>query len=173
MEQIELVNFAKLLNDFSIELQREYTNELVYKDKLSSRNLLESVEVVTIEKDNTHYQVVFRALDYWKYIEEGSVYTTKPPPFQAILNWIRMKPIIPTPNKKGYVPTEKGLAFMIREHIFKYGIKENPILENTVGSLFDEYKPLFIEAIKKDMTKTITLTIESEKINRKLKLKTQ
>ena len=53
MEQIELINFAKLLNDFSIELQREYTNELVYKDKLSSRNLLESVEVVTIEKDNT------------------------------------------------------------------------------------------------------------------------
>lgn len=171
MEQIELVNFAKVLNDFSIELQREYTNELIYKDKLSSRNLLESVEVVTIEKDNTHYQVVFRALDYWKYIEEGSVYTTYPPPFQAILNWVRMKPIIPTPNKKGYVPTEKGLAFMIREHIFKYGIKENPILENTVGYLFDEYKPLFIEAIKKDLTKTITLTIESEKINKKLKLK--
>ena len=72
MEQIELVNFAKVLNDFSIELQREYTNELVFKDKLSSRNLLESVEVVTIEKDNTHYQVVFRAIDYWKYIEELS-----------------------------------------------------------------------------------------------------
>lgn len=173
MEQIELVNFAKVLNDFSIELQREYTNELVFKDKLSSRNLLESVEVVTIEKDNTHYQVVFRALDYWKYIEEGSVYTTKKPPFQAILNWVRMKPIIPTPNKKGYVPTEKGLTYLIREHIFKYGIKPQPILENTVGSLFDEYKPLFIEAIKKDMTKTITLTIESEKINKKLKLKTQ
>ena len=172
MEQIELVNFAKVLNDFSIELQREYTNELVYKDKLSSRNLLESVEVVTIEKDNTHYQVVFRALDYWKYIEEGSVYTTKRPPFQAILNWVRMKPIVPTPNKKGYVPTEKGLAYIIREHIFKHGIKANPILENTVNSLFNEYKTLFVEAIKKDMTKTITLTIESEKINKKLKLKT-
>lgn len=171
MEQIELVNFAKVLNDFSIELQREYTNELIYKDKLSSRNLLESVEVVTIEKDNTHYQVVFRALDYWKYIEEGSVYTTKRPPFQAILNWVRMKPIIPTPNSKGYVPTEKGLTYIIREHIFKHGIKPQPILETTVGSLFEEYKPLFIEAIKKDMTKTITLTIESEKINKKLKLK--
>ena len=171
MEQIELVNFAKVLNDFSIELQREYTNELIYKDKLSSRNLLESVEVVTIEKDNTHYQVIFRALDYWKYIEEGSVYTTKKPPFQAILNWVRMKPIIPTPNNKGYVPTEKGLAYIIREHIFKHGIKPQPILETTVGALFDEYKPLFIEAIKKDMTKKITLTIESEKINKKLKLK--
>lgn len=171
MEQIELLNFAKVLNDFSIELKREYTNELIYKDKLASRNLLESVEVVTIEKDNTHYQVVFRALDYWKYIEEGSVYTTKRPPFQAILNWVRMKPIIPTPNEKGYVPTEKGLAYMIREHIFKHGINPKPILENTVNLLFDEYKPLFIEAIKKDMTKTITLTIQSEKINKKLKLK--
>lgn len=172
MEQIELVNFAKVLNDFSIELQREYTNELVFKDKLSSRNLLESVEVITIKKDNTHYQVVFRALDYWKYIEEGSVYTTKRPPFQAILNWVRMKPIIPIPNEKGYVPTEKGLAYIIREHIFKHGIKANPILEDTVNSLFNEYKELFVEAIKKDMTKTITLTIESEKINKKLKLKT-
>ena len=36
MEQIELVNFAKVLNDFSIELQREYTNGLVFKDKLAS-----------------------------------------------------------------------------------------------------------------------------------------
>lgn len=171
MEQIELVNFAKVLNDFSIELQREYSNELIYKNKISSRNLLESVEVVTIEKDNTHYQVVFRALDYWKYIEEGSVYTTKKPPFQAILNWVRMKPIIPIPNEKGYVPTEKGLAYMIREHIFKHGIKPKPILEDTVNQLFEEYKPLFVEAIKKDLTKRITLVIESENINKKLKLK--
>ena len=49
--------------------------------------------------------------DYWKFVEED----TKPhwPPLDAILSWIRVKPIIPRPDANGKIPTPATLAFLI------------------------------------------------------------
>ena len=57
---------------------------------------------------------------YWKYVEDG----TKPhfPPVEDILQWIKVKPVLPRKNN-GKLPTQKQLAYLISRKISKVGTK--------------------------------------------------
>ena len=48
-------------------------------------------------KDNS-YEVGLYLKDYWKYVENGRK-AGKFPPLSKIEEWIRVKPVIPRPNK--------------------------------------------------------------------------
>lgn len=162
MDIINFTNLKKVLKDFATDYSAHYKELLVSKKINASMALSNSVEVVDIwENDNTGFKVIFKALDYWKDIEEGRKPGTTIPklPTQAeIIKWIRVKPIVPYPNKlTGKLPTNKQLAYMIINKIDTKGIIAKPIYKNTFDNMINIYHDLIEEAIRKDIKKDIKI----------------
>ena len=140
-----------LINEYAEEVERIYKQKLKDSDLIASGKLINSVEV-KVKRGADYYSVVFNAADYWKYAEGRKA--GKMPPYNAILEWIRVKKILPRPDADGNLPTEKQLAFLIQRTIGEKGtIKrfnyEKPeILYETVESLNKDYLPLFEEALQ-------------------------
>lgn len=95
----------------------------------------------------------------WKYVEDGRLSGTFPN-VDALLAYVRFKPIIPQPyvlpSGKQIVPTENSIAFLIGRKIKEDGIAPNPILFETL----EEHRPLLLEAIQSAVTEAVR-----EKIN--------
>lgn len=89
-----------------------------YRENLLPRNAggdLITTATARVESDGEQWSVVFNLQDYWKYIEDG----TRPhwPPPGSLIPWIRVKPVIPSPDSRGRIPSEKSLDFLIRRRI--------------------------------------------------------
>lgn len=98
------------------------------------------------------YEVSIDLNDYWKYVEND----TRPhwPPRSAILNWVKIKPVIPRPDNKGRIPTQEQLAFLISRRIaglspkgLPGGTKGNHAFEKTQDALLGFYLPKIEEAL--------------------------
>lgn len=92
---------------------------------------------------------------YAKYLENG----TKPhfPPIEAILQWIRVKPVIPR-MRNGKLPTERQLAFLIGRKISEVGTEPTHILEDTLRE-FDFVNKLK-QTIYEEMDRQVGSAIE-------------
>lgn len=99
-----------VLQDLANDVEANYKEHLLYHDRRATGDLLNSIST-TIEVRDTRYIVWIEMEDYWKYVEND----TRPhwPPRDAILKWIRVKPIIPRPDKNGKIPSPQTLAFLI------------------------------------------------------------
>lgn len=113
----------------------------------ASGNLLSSL-TAKVNFDDTKYEIVIEGADYGKYLEEG----TKPhfPPIEAILQWIRIKPILPQPYN-GKLPTEKQLAFLIGRKISKVGTEGTHLFEKIIDQ--NNYVERLALAIAQELTK--------------------
>lgn len=141
---------------------RDYTNDLqIYLKKnvpIASGKLHNSIDV-QVNKFGSIYKVSCRLDEVYKYIEEGR----KPgsfPNLDAIVKWIKVKPIIPRPYK-GKLPTTNQLAFLIGRSIKKNGIKPKPFINNTVESVHNKYEQLIYSAIEKDAETFIVNKLKS------------
>ena len=114
----ELFNPQELmavLQDLAKDVKEGYQDSLERNDHRASGKLIDSVST-TIEVNGTTYLVWLDNLqDYWQYVE----WDTKPhwPPKEDILNWIKVKRIIPRPDSNGRIPTPESLAFLIQRAI--------------------------------------------------------
>ena len=107
-----------------------YRKELTNQGKVASGKLRNfTVEIVQDEK---WFNIVFNIEHYWKYVENGRS-PGKFPPIDAILSWIRIKPVVPHPIRNR-VPTTKQLAFLIARSIAQKGIQPTHALQNTLAS---------------------------------------
>ena len=107
-----------------------YRQELTNQGKVASGKLRDfTVEVV---QDDKWFNIVFNLEHYWKYVENGRK-PGKFPPASAIMEWIRVKPIVPHPMNNR-VPTTKQLAFLIARSIAQNGIKPTHALQNTLAN---------------------------------------
>lgn len=135
---------------------KEYAEaaEALYKDKLmehghtASFGLLNSIHTEVVRGDHS-VAVDLNLAEYWKYVE----YDTRPhfPPPSAILKWIQIKPIVPTPDAKGRIPTPKQLAFLIGRKIAREGTKGTHDLEEAVRTINSLYEEKIIKAIEADL----------------------
>lgn len=95
------------------------------------------------------YEVSIDLNDYWKYVEND----TRPhwPPRDAILHWVKIKPIIPRYNGKGKPPKpetlEKQVAFLISRKIARYGTTGDHAFEKTQDVMLGYYIPKIEEAL--------------------------
>ena len=135
-------------------LMNEFQN--AYASKLRDTNHYASGNLALNQKhyfvfDNRYYRIYLQLEDYWKYLEYG----TKPhfPPVEKIAEWIRIKPVLPRPNAKGKLPTQKQLAFLIARSISKKGTKPTHTLQQTINEfqLSKKVKKLFMDAVKKQL----------------------
>ena len=107
-----------------------YRQELTNQGKVASGKLRDfTVEVV---QDDKWFNIVFNLEHYWKYVENGRK-PGKFPPINAIMEWIRVKPIVPHPMNNR-VPTTKQLAFLIAISIAQNVIKPTHALQNTLAN---------------------------------------
>lgn len=144
----------------TINILQEYGQKFadVYKDKLlnhkASGNLLNSIQTKVVVND-TELILYMDLADYYYYIENGRG-PGKFPPIDKILEWIRVKPILPR-EINGKLPTEKQLAFLIGRKIAREGFEGTHDLEDTKNLLQIEFELRIQEALIEDFKKEFEL----------------
>ena len=88
--------------------------------------------------------------DYWYYVENGRK-AGKWPPIQNILDWIKIKPVLPRPNAEGKLPTPQQLAFLIARKIGEEGTQGTQDLRKATDTIWDTFEDRLYEAIDADV----------------------
>ena len=148
MENTQFPNLRAALESYSGAVAEMYQQRLISSDRVASRFLLDNV-TWQIREGDAEWQVVLRLADYWKYVENG----TRPhwPPRAAILSWIRAKRLVPKPDKRGKLPTEQQLSFLIARKISREGTKGSRDIGKTLDALNAVYRKTIVAAVMKDL----------------------
>lgn len=154
MEGNALIDFKELreaLEDYARDIAERYKEHLIDSGRPTTQNnLINSIKTQVRDVANGRvFYVEMSLLDYWKYIEWG----TKPhlPPVSKIIEWVNIKPVIPTPDEKGRIPTPEQLGWMIAKKIEKVGTEGKPDLTRSIEDLNAWYAERFSEALGRDV----------------------
>ena len=166
-ELLDLTELQKVLQEYAQEAEALYKSKLTDWEKNASKTLLNSVKGNVAVGDQV-YEVTLTLEHYWKYVEfgrqgrESSPLKAYPgayppgkaafPPMNAILQWIKVKPVVPRPDKNGRIPTQKQLAFLISRKIWNEGIEPFPAVHQTSEELNEKYRERISAALGHDMT---------------------
>lgn len=165
----EFPHLVKVLQEFAVEARNLYKQNLLVNDRKASGRLLNSVDYITEINGNT-YEIFLTLEDYWKYVEED----TRPhfPPLDKILEWIRVKPILPRPFANGKLPTPETLAFLIGRAMAGLSPNQekckNPNggttgthdLEKTMEVINDRFEKRIAEAFDEDLAYMVEAEIK-------------
>jgi len=146
----ELFNTTYLqlaLGQLAEDVKAGYVDQLAKHDRHASGNLMSTVRA-EVEVNGTRYAAVLYLQDYWKYVEEG----TEPhwPPRQAILDWIKIKPVIPRPDNRGRIPTPEQLAFLISRKISREGTEGSHDLQTAEDAVVPMWEERLLDALQRD-----------------------
>lgn len=144
---IEFKNLQEALAQYAQAIADKYKTNLESSGRRATGQLITSVNTVVVVNEN-EFAIELNLQDYWKYVEEGRGAGKFPPP-DKILEWIRVKPILPTPLANGKLPTEQQLAFLIGRKIANEGFEGSNDLENTMEEV--DYEEQIQEALDKDV----------------------
>lgn len=146
-----LQNFLTTLDEYAREAKELYKRKLTDKGINASYTLLNSVET-TVKRNDDTFTVTINLEDYWYYVENGRK-AGRFPPIDKILEWIRIKPVIPYTDSRGRLPTEEQLAFLIARKIANEGTEGRKVLFETVDELNRHYLPLLQKALDDDFAR--------------------
>ncbi|MCD8166997.1 MAG: hypothetical protein LUE93_13330 [Bacteroides sp.] len=144
----EIPGLDTLLSTYAENIIRSYQDKT--KDIRASGALCNSVTYkVDVQGDN--FEVTISLEDYWEYIEYGRAPGKKFPPQDQILEWIRIKRIIPTPytlpNGKQQIPTENQLAYLISRKIARDGTDPRPYLQESIDENYENFSRQLIDLL--------------------------
>ena len=116
---------------------------------MSPDTLINHVDVVVENDHGGGLAVSLLLAEYWKYVEWG----TRPhlPPKGALLEWIRLKPVLPHPDDRGRIPTPEQLDDLIRWKIAQEGTTGTEDLEAAMVAANERYLPRIEDAIVEDI----------------------
>lgn len=145
---ITFEHLQKVLQEYGNTVRNSYQDSLIRNNRMASGELLNSVEF-KVTKDGNTFMVSLQLADYWTYVEND----TEPhfPPVSKILEWVKIKPVIPQPDKKGRLPSPKSLAFLIARKISKKGTKGSHDLRDTLKTVNRTYAAKIRAAVLKDV----------------------
>ena len=157
MEANALVSFPNLervLEEFAERARDQYKGLLVQRKKIASGDLYNSVECL-VDQNGSTYEVKLELEHYWKFIEEGIAPAGKYKNagwkiYPFILDWIKVKPVIPRPMANGKLPSEKSLAYLITRSIKEHGIKPVPIQREATQDALKIFESKIRDAIAED-----------------------
>lgn len=144
---IQFKNLEKALADYGKAIADQYKTNLEQSGRRASGELISSINSKVTVNGNT-FEITLDLKDYYKYVEEGRG-AGGFPPVNKILDWIRMKPILPYPDSNGKLPTENQLAFLIGRKIANEGFEGSHDLEHTMEEV--DYETIIEEALDKDV----------------------
>lgn len=149
-----MIMFKRLqeaLAQYAQAIADQYKTNLENSGRRASGELISSVNT-KVSVDGNEFVIELQLEDYWKYVEEGRGPGGFPPP-DKILQWIRMKPILPTPLANGKLPTENQLAYLIGRKIANEGFDGTNDLSNTMEEV--DYEQIIQDALDQDVMECI------------------
>ena len=146
---IDLPHVQAVMEEMAIAIRNEYQDNLIRNDRIASGDLLNNIEYEITRGDFT-YTIYVKMKDYWYYVENGRK-AGKMPPIDNILNWIRVKPVLPRPNAEGKLPTPQQLAFLIARKIGEEGTQGTQDLRKATDTIWDTFEDRLYEAIDEDV----------------------
>lgn len=149
-------NLQNALNLFIDDFIETYKKCLIRDNKKASGNLIKSLKPMTISFNNNKIQADISIASYWKYVEYGRR-PGKFPPMNKILEWIKIKPVIPRPMNGLKPPTEPQLAFLISRKIARDGIKPGNQFEEALNASWNRHYNDISNAITEDLNQAIDL----------------
>lgn len=154
METNELTfdNLTALLEDYGKRAEAYYRENLANNGKNASHTLSESAHY-KLRRDGNTFEVSMDLAKYWYWVDEGRK-PGKFPPKDAILQWIRVKPIIPL-SQMPRVATENSLAYLIGRKIARKGIPATHSLREAVRRTDNELLDKLAAALSADLTNEI------------------
>lgn len=174
-ENIDLIMEWK----YTIEVLERYGNIIVnkYKDNLrkvdavASGKLLNSARPSDVRVDNDSLTLEMIVEDYWEWIEYGRPKTKNGGTgvvLSKIKQWIRDKGIrrekrISKKTGKEYLPTEKGLAYLITRKIHNEGYNGRRPLGMSIDEIKQQMYVELEEAIQKDLNDDILVILQDIK----------
>lgn len=111
--------------DIGDKIADVYRRQLGKDKRVASGNLIRFRDDFQYTDDNMYLNFILPY--YWKYVEYGRGKTMKDEGgvvVEKIMEWIRLKNIIPHPNKDGKIPSTKQLAYAIATDIHKGSLKD-------------------------------------------------
>lgn len=146
---IDLPHVQAVMEEMAIAIRNEYQDNLIRNDRIASGDLLNNIEYEITRGDFT-YTIYVKMKDYWYYVENGRK-AGKWPPIDNILNWIKIKPVLPRPNAEGKLPTPQQLAFLIARKIGEEGTEGTQDLRKATDTIWDDFEDRLYEAIDEDV----------------------
>ena len=146
-----LQNFLSTLDEYAEKAKELYKRKLTDKGINASYKLLNSVETV-VRRNDDEFIVSINLEPYWYYVENGRG-PGRFPPIDKILEWIRVKPVIPYSDSRGKLPTEEQLAFLISRKIAEQGTEGRNVLYETVDELNRYYLQKLQQALDRDFAR--------------------
>lgn len=146
---IDLPHVQAVMEEMAIAIRNEYQDNLIRNDRIASGDLLNNIEYEVTRGDFT-YTIYVKMKDYWYYLENGRK-AGKWPPIQNILDWIKIKPVLPRPNAEGKLPTPQQLAFLIARKIGEEGTEGTQDLRKATDTIWDTFEDRLYEAIDEDV----------------------
>ena len=153
-EIIKWDNLRRVLGEIANEIRNEYQDKLIRDDKIASGHLLNSVEY-DIVTDDRSITVQLELADYYKWVEEGREPGSFPP-VDALLEWIKVKPVVPD-GRSGRLPTENQLAYLIGRKIKEEGIEPGYELRDTMKEVMEDAEDRINEAIALDISQSLDI----------------
>ena len=144
---VEFKHLQEALAQYAQAITDRYKQNLESSGRRASGELISSVNSKVTVNGN-EYAIELNLEDYWYYVENGRGAGKFPPP-DKILQWIKVKPILPTPMSNGKLPTEKQLAFLIGRKIANEGFEGTNDLDNTMKEV--DYEQIIQDALDMDM----------------------
>lgn len=147
-------NLQIALDSFINDFIQTYKSLLIRDGKKATGNLIKSIRPLDIKYSNNQMTLSISLASYWKYVENGRK-PGKFPPINKILNWIKVKPVIPRPMNGLKPPTEPQLAFLIARKIARDGIKPGNQFEEALKLSWTKWEQPISNAISKDLNQAI------------------
>lgn len=144
---VEFKHLQEALAQYAQAITDRYKQNLESSSRRASGELISSVNSKVTVNGN-EYAIELNLEDYWYYVENGRGAGKFPPP-DKILQWIKVKPILPTPMSNGKLPSEKQLAFLIGRKIANEGFDGTHDLDNTMKEV--DYEQIIQDALDMDM----------------------
>lgn len=158
---MEFTHLEKVLREYAERVKATYQDYLNSEGVNASGSLRDSISI-GVDVDGHRYDVFLNLNKYWKWIEGGR------PPTQnngdgelrrAILDWIRVKPVLPTPIN-GKLPTEEQLAYLISRKIHTEGYEGKGLLKQSQDDneeFLNNIQYAMLEDIERDINEVLIL----------------
>ena len=136
-----------------------YKKSIISSDHNASGELVRNATgVVTF--DGVYLKVVLEVPKQAIFLENGT--RSHFPPPDAILKWIKVKPILPKALPNGKLPTENQLAFLIARKISKVGTRPTHLIRDTLSSF--NLKGRIIKEIQNQYRKYIKEQVNTKRL---------
>lgn len=144
------------LDVFIDDFVKTYKGLLIRDNKKATGNLIDSVKSLELEFANNKYTGSISLASYWKYVEYGRRKGGKFPPFNKILEWVKVKPVLPR-EINGIKPTQKQLTFLICRKIARDGIEPGNQYKEALDLTWAKHRKNISDAISIDIEEQINL----------------